>query len=231
MNFLIVDDTLEHAQHLKKDLTNFFEEKCDKLHIHIVHKDFQNIDLSKPFDFVFLDIDLPELNGFMLAKKIKAIDPKTNIVFVSAKSNLVHESLFIQPFFFIRKSDYSKDIQTFFNLIHQQTYEDRVISLNYNYNKSLVVVKNIIYLEVKKHVLYVYTKNGTLYDNRSLKDFLNELNNSDFVQIHKSFAINFNYLISYSASTGITLIDDINLNIGRSHKENFEEKYKEFLIK
>lgn len=43
-------------------------------------------------DLAFLDIEMPEINGIQLAKKIKSINPKTKIVFVTAFNNYALEA-------------------------------------------------------------------------------------------------------------------------------------------
>ena len=38
-------------------------------------------------DIAFLDIEMPEINGIQLAKKLKRINPKINVIFVTAYDN------------------------------------------------------------------------------------------------------------------------------------------------
>lgn len=47
---------------------------------------------STYIDIAFLDIEMPGLNGIMLAKKLKSINPKINIIFVTAYDNYALEA-------------------------------------------------------------------------------------------------------------------------------------------
>lgn len=47
---------------------------------------------DKQIDIAFLDIEMPGLNGVMLAKKLKSINPKINIIFVTAYDNYALEA-------------------------------------------------------------------------------------------------------------------------------------------
>ena len=50
------------------------------------------LDDKTTFDLAFLDIEMPGLNGIQLAKKLKAINPKTKIVFVTAYNDYALEA-------------------------------------------------------------------------------------------------------------------------------------------
>ena len=58
---------------------------------------------EKPYDVLFLDIDMPEINGFEVARSIRADSTRAFIIFVTAKTGLVYESFDYQPFGFICK--------------------------------------------------------------------------------------------------------------------------------
>ena len=54
-------------------------------------------------DIAFLDIEMPGLNGVMLAKKLKAINPKINIIFVTAYDNYAREAMKIRASGYVSK--------------------------------------------------------------------------------------------------------------------------------
>lgn len=65
--------------------------------------DFLSQHEKAPFDFVFLDIDMPNINGFEIAERINK-DNSSLIVFVTSHDELVYSSFRFQPFRFIRKN-------------------------------------------------------------------------------------------------------------------------------
>ena len=48
---------------------------------------------KKPFDIAFLDIEMPQINGIMLAKSLKVTNPFINIIFVTAYDNFAIEAM------------------------------------------------------------------------------------------------------------------------------------------
>ncbi len=58
---------------------------------------------ENPFEIVFLDIDMPKISGFEIAKKLRENFSKAYIIFITSHEELVYESMDFQPFHFLRK--------------------------------------------------------------------------------------------------------------------------------
>ena len=58
---------------------------------------------GKQIDIAFLDIEMPGLNGIMLAKKLKIANPKINIIFVTAYDNYAREAMTMHASFLTAK--------------------------------------------------------------------------------------------------------------------------------
>lgn len=230
MKILIVDDDQAFIELLKEKLFPFFKMINDDVEIQICFQDFQNIDVTSVYDYIFLDIELIQTNGFVLAKEFQNHAPSTHIVFISAKNQFIHSSMLLQPFYFIRKSHLESDLKNFYMLAKKQMKVEHSIDLQYNYVKAHVKVSDILFIESKQHVLYVHCLKDVYQDNRSLKEMLNILKDDDFVQIHKSYIIHFSYLVTYSHQT-VKLSQNQILDVGRRYKDQFEKSYKEYLLK
>lgn len=230
MNILIVDDNIDFSNTLKNDLFNHLCHYYEKVNFHMSEMPLKNIDDLDNFDFALIDIDLPEKNGILFAKEFKDKYPKTILVFISSHTHLVHNTLVVQPFYFIRKSTYKKDLNTFFELINDKISKKEIIDLNYDTERTRIFTDDIIYIESQLHKLIIYTLNGIVYDNHSLKNLLSLLPKDNFIRIHKSYVININYLTKISSNT-LVLNNSISLNIGRFYKESFENFYKDYLIR
>ena len=230
MKILILDDDVSFAKEIQNDLSKHFSGLTDKSEFTVITTGFSSFQVSEKYDICFLDIDLKECNGIDIAKRIKQAGLCTVIIFISAHQHLVHDSLIVQPYFFIRKNFYQKDLKVLFELIDDLSANKKLITLHWKKTKTVVSLDSIIYLEASNHVTLLHTIKGDYYDNRSLKDFLTDLKSSDFSQIHKAFAINMDYLLNYS-SISILLVGNIDLTIGRAYKAEFNKQYQEYLIK
>jgi len=69
---------------------------------------------------------------------------------------------------------------------------------------------------------------GSLEFRSSLKEVMEQLHPSWFVQCHKSYCVNLNYIDSTTHQT-VTLVNGETIPIGRKNKEAFEGRLREFL--
>ena len=59
---------------------------------------------TKQFDAVFLDIRMPEMDGFRAAEELRKNAPEAKIIFITTEDDLVYDSFDFQPFAFIPKT-------------------------------------------------------------------------------------------------------------------------------
>lgn len=238
MNILIIDDDIPFSKKFKDDIYDFFMKYNDQVVIDIINFHFSDLSIHKRYDIIFIDIELPNTDGILLSKTLKRQNPTSLFIFVSAKNNLIHSSLTVQPFFFIRKNNYSQDLAIFFDLFQEAISYNTMIQLSYKTTKATISIQDIVYIEATQHILNIYTQDHIYKDNRSLKVIMKEIPNHCFIQIHRSFIINCNYVHSFSrgtvhlfkASHEAMNSQYTSLSISRSYQKHFEEKYQEFLL-
>lgn len=229
MKIMIIDDDELFSNQLKHNLLSHFDSIDETLKVDIFSNHFSQINLSEYYHLAFVDIELIEMNGIDLARQITLTSPQTLIIFVSAHSQLIYESRIVRPFFFIRKNDFYEDISIFYDLVDDMFTKKSFINLSYKAQKSTISTNDIIYIESFNHMLKIVCKDHVYYDNRTLQNMISCLSTKDFIQIHRSYVINLNYLLSYLQSE-VILTHNIHLSIGRSYKKKFKKVYQEFLI-
>lgn len=235
MNILIIEDDTTFIDKLKHDLLIFFSNYNDRTCFSTYHTKENSIPFMK-FQIAFLDIDLEssEYTGIDIATKIRSSNPFCYIVFISAKNDLIHSTFKIQPFFFIRKSNYNEDFDVFCMLFKDKIKKKDMIEIEYLSVQQLLNIYDIVYIKAINHCINLYTKNGMYEDNHTLKSFYEILPKEIFVQIHRSIIINIDYLIKRTNSSVILSLDDnktIELEIGRKYKDNFNKSYMEMLLR
>lgn len=229
MHILIIDDDEKFIQELTYELSSFLESVPCNYRIDSFYKNFSTIELNQKYELAFFDIDLGNANGIKLAEFMKKENTNMTIVFISSKNNLVFDTFVVNPFFFIRKTHFQKDIVIFFELFKKLLNKTTYILLDKRYSKKMVPVDSIVYVESKDHKLIIYTMDQVYFCNDTLKEFINRLPVNQFSQIHRSFIINWNYVDSIGGYS-ISISKGIELPIGRKYKDNIMNMYQEFLI-
>lgn len=193
MKVLIVDDDLVFSEKIKNDLKELSNSLDLNMTFDIINRHFLSENYGY-YSLAFIDIDLKTINGIVLAKKLKKSNSNLNIIFVSAKNNLIHNSLSVQPFFFIRKSDYITDFQFFKILLKEELTSSNYIMINYKGKSMLLSLKDILYVEANLHYIDLYTLNGSENDDRTLNSLEEIFPKKEFIRVHRSYIINLSYV-------------------------------------
>lgn len=201
-------------------------------------------------DLVFLDIAMPEKDGFDLLNEIGSID--FEIIFVTA-----HNDFMLQAFRFSAVDYLLKPVEDHLlgeavkraaKKIGEKTGNDSLETLLHNLkNKEdrqkmkicipslkgfqVVSISDIIYCEASSnYTIFHFTNKSTLIASRPIHEYEALLDDSGFVRIHKSFVINLEHVKEYMKGEGGTVIlsDGMDLEVSRRKKEVFIMRMKEF---
>jgi two-component system LytT family response regulator len=162
-------------------------------------------------ELVFLDIDMPDMNGLKVADKIQAENFYSEIVFTTAHQHYAYDALNIEPLDFLTKpffvSDLEQVIQKYKAKIEKKKHEKKLdVFLNSQANSTkikfpttrgvlFIDIKNIVILRSKANNCDVYMDDGTLETvTRNLYKVVNRLDSPAFFQVSRSTYININYL-------------------------------------
>ncbi|MBE6858525.1 MAG: response regulator transcription factor [Ruminococcus sp.] len=188
------------------------------------------------FDLVFLDIDMPELNGFDLAENLKLIKPSITVIFVSRFEYLVFKSFMFSPFRFIRKdfleNETKKAITDYLILLRKNTNMFHIITSDFERD---IPISDIMYFESFKHDIYVHSTNGRykLKRNRdneaSIKALANCFELSGFIRVHKSYLVNYNYIHVINRNS-VILKNNFSIYINPHNVNDIKLNYQKMLI-
>lgn len=154
-----------------------------------------------PFAVAFLDIDLPEMDGISLARRLSELAPDTVRVYISAREDRVFDALHTHPFTFIRKSAFQTDLAAAAAdisalLIPPQdpicSFQDalgRIHTLNLN---------RTLYIEAQDKYLSIVTTGDRVLVRHTLSKLEESLEGRQFLRIHKSYLVNYRFIRRFS---------------------------------
>jgi len=117
-------------------------------------------------------------------------------------------------------------------VVKSDKIKEGFISLPVCCKKSISVAwKDITHLEATSNYTKFYFSNGkNLLVSRTMKDFLSKLDAEMFVRVHKSFAVNLNYIVQYDVKEDmfVELKSGAKISVSRRKKKDFLEKRRQY---
>lgn len=232
MHIAICDDDVKFAEELKSLADDGFAALNTQADFSVYNDGATFVREIPKCDAVFLDIDMPGINGFEVAEKINCIGDSF-IVFVTSYDELVYSSIKFRPFRFIRKSHLKSElpeaVAALNSAILKRTAGKR-FKLRTKTTDIFLNVGEIKYLETFGHWIRVYLQSGKMLEcYGSLVDMEERLSGLDFVRTHKSYLVNCRYV--YSIARGrVILIDNTELPLSRYKSDDVKRKVKNYIL-
>ncbi|MDR0918487.1 MAG: LytTR family DNA-binding domain-containing protein [Oscillospiraceae bacterium] len=187
----ICDDDTVFSSKFYDTLLTFFKEQDIEVDIKTFSESSEFILSDDIYDAVFLDIEMPETDGFGVAENLNKKSKDTLIIFTSMHNNFVFKSFEYTPFSFLRKDEINSDLEP---LLKRTMKELHKRSYVFSFNTSEGVVKlntsEIYYIEVMKNTSIVHTDTQSYYTRKTLTLIEKELTDFNFLRSHKSFLVN-----------------------------------------
>lgn len=231
MRIAICDDDADFAENLK----TIMEKELASLHVRpiiSVYHDGEVFIADNPeCDAVFLDIDMPALNGFAIAEQINRMG-ETPIVFVTMHDELVYSSLKFRPFRFIRKSHLAGELPEVLEALCRAVRK-RLAGQKFEFQTRagsvFLDISSIEYIEIYGHWLHVCVDGAEdLECYGSLSEFEKELAPFDFIRTHKSYLVNCKYI--YAIEKGRIILDDkTEILLSRYRAGEVREKFRSYI--
>lgn len=190
----------------------------------------------KLYDIIFLDIDMPEVSGFDIAKDIYNDCNNKFVVFITNYAEYMAESFEYHPFYFIIKSDAQilrQAISNTLKKIAKRILQNEVIVFDDSISrKQQVRVCDIMYMEVNRHYIHYYVRNepDKFIVRESMKTCEEKYSLYGFVRTQKKYLVNLQHIDYVDLKKDeIKLYNGQKLAMSRNYKKVVDEKHTEYL--
>lgn len=192
---------------------------------------------QSPFDVLFLDIDMPDVTGFEIAKSIRVTSPRAYVIFVTCKHDLVYESFEYQPFYFLCKSaeqNLMGDLHRILGKLLPLYKQSRMTEIADRAIGSLYIpIKDILYIQSDRHyLLYHLTKDDPvpIRERKVLSVKEDELSSFDFFKPHRRYLVNMHHVGRFDLTVNAVLMSNgASIPISRSLRDEAFEHYRKFM--
>ena len=239
---LIIED-----EELARELIKNYLKETD--FVEIIHECDNGFDGAKAItelkpDLVFLDIQMPKLNGFEM---LELIDDPPEIIFITAHNEFAIKAFEMNAVDYLLKP-YSKDrlltaltkaaerlktrpssakkIQTLIQSPITEKMERVVVKSGTRI--KVIPVEKIVYLEAQDDYVMIYTEEGKHLKQATMKHFEDCLDPSMFIRVHRSYVVRVDQVVQlepYSKENYVLkLKNGATLKVSRSGLKSLKEK-------
>ncbi|MFZ1785282.1 MAG: LytTR family DNA-binding domain-containing protein [Ferruginibacter sp.] len=254
INCVIIDDEAKNI----KLLQNMLDMHCPAVQVMATETEAKNglllIDELQP-QLVFLDVEMPHLNGFDLLKKLEPVNFET--IFVTAYSHYAVEAFEHHATGYITKPINTEKLiaavgmatkrieekninKNLFSLLEQNTKQAAPDKIPLSTSNGLVFVKlaDILYCESSGNYTNFYLKEDAQHPagkkimvSRQLGEYEKLLPDTSFTRIHDKYIINLSYIKEYIKGSGgdVVLENGKELPVASRRKEDFLARFEKWL--
>ncbi len=223
INCIIVEDEKSAQDVLLTYIakTPFLE--CVKLYESGLDIDVKTID---SVEFMFLDIELPEINGISFLRTLKK---KPKVIVTTAYSHYAVSAFeehvmdyLVKPFSYERFFKAVSRVKYQLQLEKNEVSDEVFLYSDKTFHK--VKVNEILYIKAEVDYVKVVTRNKSVLVLDSLRNWEEKLSVYEFIRIHRSYLVNKKALSSFNSSK--VTIDDKVLPVGKVFSQSFLRSMK-----
>ena len=234
-NIAICDDEYDFVNKLAKMIFNGFNEYNFEVAIHKFTSGknmIKQIEFNKKrYDLIFLDIEMPELDGFSVADKINLVDKSANLVFTTNSVNYAKKAFEYEVFRFIDKYCLVEDLKaTIWAFIRRKGLDkpddlmDFVYKVGIDSHPIQVRRKDIIYFEIVSRRVKLHTVHGEYeLQTYTLKTYFEKLKDDGFAIVNRKYCVNFLH-VTHLNGDYFKMSNSESISVGSSYKTKEEIK-------
>ena len=227
-NVSVCDDSQFDIEKIKNCLSEFSK----KEHIDLNISEFSNPEMlmyevedGKIADIFILDVEMPNMNGFDLADKIREHTETSVIIFLTSHDEMASMGYKSKALRYVIKLNLERDIEEALEsaVAEISSADDKTITLHRYNDYWRIPYKDIICVSRISRQLVITTRLlGEITDNRGIKEFFDTLEDNRFLFIDRSCFVNIDY-ISRINGFSLKLKDGQVLPISRRSLKNVKQ--------
>lgn len=234
----VVDDNEIYADNLRKDIKKLFCEKdilCEVLSYTDPEK-FITEHSKNSFDLIYLDIDMPKINGMELAAMVRENKTETYLVFVSSYSNFVFKAFRYDAKRFIRRKKLKDELPESIDAYCQEVYyKKEFIEMKFENNITEITdIRKMVYFYSLRHDIFLLFDMQSkrlanrVYTMEALEEIMKP---HGFIRIHKTYLVNYRFIHQIHDDTVILshALNNAVLPLSARRYSQVKEQYKLFM--
>lgn len=230
INVAIVEDTLKDAETLKDYTRRAVEMVNETCEITVFNNAVDFLDGYRGnFDIVFMDIELPDINGMDAAKKLRLLDESVVLIFVTNMAQFAVGGYAVDAMdFMVKPVSYENVCIKISRAIKKiEGKREEKLVLPGKSGVTVIMIPQIRYVEIMNHRLTFFTTQGDVAAVGSLSKIEEKLLRFNFSRCNNYSLVNLNFVTKVEDYT--VWLDKEMLTVSRARKKPFLKDLADFL--
>lgn len=226
----IVDDELPAIKLLRDYVERYSAEK----NLPVVISEFQDglsfiSDYKPVFDIVFIDINMPLLDGFETSKVLYKLDKKVCIIFVTNMAKYAVKGYEVDALYFAVKPISYFNISTVLTkaIGRIETRKEKEIILADADQVVRLPLSSVYYVEMVKHYAMYHTEMGEYRERAKMEDLEEKLSSCGFARCNSGCLVNLKYVMRIGQDT--VYLKSGELHISRPRHKKLVSEFMSYL--
>lgn len=219
---LIVEDSPAEADVLRGHLDRYAAERGLSFVVTVLSSAVEFVNASHPADLIFMDIDLPGINGMEAAQILRGYDEQTPLVFVTNLAQYAIKGYQVDALDFMVKpvayDDFSLRMDRAMRMVRRTS--KGTVAIPTPDGIRVVRLDDVLYVDIVKHDLHYHLAGepNPLRVRGTITKVAEELAEKDFLKIAASCVINMAQVARIRA-TSVVMSDGTELFFSRSQRK------------
>lgn len=232
MKIAIVDDEVNEQEIIVKYISEWAESKKELVeffHFQSSEGFLFSWEEEKDYNLLLLDIEMGEINGLELAKKVRLEDKHIPIIFVTGYDEYMQYGYDVSALHYLIKPVNKERLFQALNRLEESEQEEvKTLVLNAGSGVRRLQINNMMYVEAAGHGSVMHTPDEEI----SLKESFGEMEKQlagvcEIVKSHRAYLVNLRF-VSAIQNANIILDNNERLPISRNQMKNVQQEFLKY---
>ena len=185
---------------------------------------------KRPYDLVLFDIEMPEIDGITLAKKLRRISKDVPIIFLTSHIEYALEGYEVNALRYFTKPVDPDKLRNVLRAVVERMRQQRTLWIKTDMGEQKLSVKDILFMEAQNQNIMIYTTKEAYCVRYNLSDYEQELREDGFFRIHRGYLASLSHIKSVGKCE-ITLDNNTVLPVSRTKEKELKEALFQYIRK
>ena len=177
---------------------------------------------QKKYDIVFLDIEMPAIDGLSVARKLREMSAEVFIVFLTSHVEYAIKGYEVNALRYLTKPPEKEKVYEIIEHVQKKQADEKCLWIKDAEGECKLKLSEIVYIEALNQKMIVHTVSGTHEVWGKLSDYEEKLGKDGFFRIHRSFLVSLSK-VSGIMGRNIRMLGGDELPVGRTKENAFRE--------